>query len=159
MISSLSPDSIPATSPQFTLTVNGSSFANGAVVRFKGASKVTTFVNSTKLTATIPASDVATVGTAQVDVVNPGPGGVPSNPVSFIIKIRNPLPTITSLSPTGVVAPGSAMTLNVFGSNFVANACGTCGSTVRWNASPRTTTFVSQSQLQASIPEIGRAHV
>ncbi len=145
VVSSLSPDTIPATSPQFTLTVNGSNFVDGAVVRFKGLDKVTTFVNSTKLTALIPATDVMTVGTAQVRVFNPAPAGGLSNAVSFTIGIRNPLPTITSLSPAGSTTTGSGILLNVFGSNFVFN------STVRWNAANRTTTFISSNQLQASL--------
>ena len=43
------------------LTVNGTGFVSGAsVVRFNGSARPTTFVNSTQLTAAIPASDLAT---------------------------------------------------------------------------------------------------
>jgi hypothetical protein len=49
------------------------------------------------------------------------------------------------LSPSPAIAGNSAFTLTVTGSNFVSS------STVQWNGSPRTTTFVSNSSLQSSI--------
>src|SRR5947209_14880976 len=59
-----------------------------------------------------------------------------SNPVPFV---NQPLVPMT-------VVPGSpAFTLTVNGTGFVS------GSVVNWNGSPRTTTFVSSSQLTATI--------
>ncbi|MCI0400489.1 MAG: IPT/TIG domain-containing protein, partial [Gammaproteobacteria bacterium] len=69
----------------FTLTVNGSNFINGSVVRWNGADRTTTFVSATQLTATIPASDIATAGTAAVTVFTPLPGGGASYPQSFFV--------------------------------------------------------------------------
>ena len=60
-------------------------------------------------------------------------------------KSKNPVPTLTSFSPTSATAGGAAFTLSVIGSGFVA------GSTVHWNASAHTTTFVSSTQLTAAI--------
>ena len=57
----------------------------------------------------------------------------------------NPVPSISSASPASATAGGSAFTLTVNGSNFVS------ASTVHWNGSSRSTTFVSASQLTASI--------
>jgi hypothetical protein len=57
----------------------------------------------------------------------------------------NPLPTVSSLSPTSVTVGGAAFTLTVNGTNFIAS------STVQWNGSARSTTFVSSTQLQAQI--------
>jgi len=57
----------------------------------------------------------------------------------------NPVPTLSALSPTSAMAAGPAFTLTVTGTNFVN------GSTVRWNGSARTTTFVSATQLTAAI--------
>ncbi|MER3465584.1 MAG: hypothetical protein C4329_15405, partial [Chitinophagaceae bacterium] len=56
-----------------------------------------------------------------------------------------PTPTTTSISPNNATAGGSAFTLTVNGTNF------TNASTVRWNGSNRTTTFVSATQLTAAI--------
>ncbi|GIW01933.1 IPT/TIG domain-containing protein [Roseiflexus sp.] len=143
-ITALSPTSAVAGGPGFTLTITGTNFVNGSVVRWNGNDRTTTFVSSTQLTATIPAADIATAGTANVTVVNPAPGGGESGTATF--TITNPTPTITSLSPSTTVAGGSGFTLTVAGTNFVN------GSVVRWNGNDRTTTFVSGAQLTATIP-------
>ncbi len=143
VITSLFPDTIPAGTPNpFTLTVNGFGFLTGSKVRWKGADRTTQFISANQLTATIPTSDVTTAGTAKVTVFSCGPV---SNAATFIVAIRNPLPTITSLNPPGSLQTGSSIALSVFGSNFVFN------STVRWNGGDRTTTFVNSGQLQAML--------
>src|SRR6185295_19987468 len=58
----------------------------------------------------------------------------------------NPVPAITSLSPTSITAGSTGSTLTVNGSNFVS------GSTINVNGSSRPTTFVSPSQLTATLP-------
>ena len=62
-------------------------------------------------------------------------------------------PTISSLSPSSATAGGTGFTLGVTGSGLVS------GSTVRWNGSALTTTFVSSTQLNAAVPaaQIGSA--
>jgi len=60
-------------------------------------------------------------------------------------KQKNPVPILTSVSPTSVMAGASAFTLTVNGLSFVA------GSTVNWNGAARATTFVSGSRLTAAI--------
>ncbi len=143
-ISSISPATAVAGSGGFTLTITGTNFVNSSVVRWNGSDRPTTFVSSTQLTAAIPASDVATAGTANVTVFNPAPGGGTSNTATF--TITNPLPTITAISPATTVAGSGGFTLTITGTNFVN------GSVVRWNGSPRPTTFVSSTQLTAAIP-------
>jgi Putative Ig domain len=66
---------------------------------------------------------------------NGGGGGTPQNPV----------PRVVALSPSNTDVGGNAFTLTVTGSNFIAS------STVQWNSTPRTTAFVSSTQLTASI--------
>ena len=76
----------------------------------------------------------------------PSPGGSDPQP-----NATNPVPAITSLSPS--CAPEGEQVLNpnvngqllVNGQNFVA------GSVVRWNGNDRPTTFLSSSQLSALI--------
>ncbi len=74
-ISSLSPSSATAGGPSFTLTINGSNFVSGdeigwtlvaGSVNFPGTK--TTFVDSTKLTAQIPAALIASPTAVQVFV-------------------------------------------------------------------------------------------
>lgn len=60
----------------FTLSVSGNNFLNGAQVLFNGAMLTTTFISSTSLSA----SGTSTVaGTATVEVINPGTGSATSN--------------------------------------------------------------------------------
>ncbi len=86
VIGSISPSSATAGGPTFTLTVQGSKFVSGSVVNWNGSARTTTFVSKTKLTASIPAADIATAGTASVTVVNGPPGGGTSNAKTFTIN-------------------------------------------------------------------------
>jgi hypothetical protein len=67
----------------FTLTVNGSGFTTGSVVRWNGSNRPTTFVSSTRLTAAIYAADVSTIADIPVTVYDPYPlpGGTLTLPV------------------------------------------------------------------------------
>ena len=71
-VTQLSPDTATSGGPGLTLTVNGSSFASNAVVNWNGAQQTTKYVTGNQLTATIPATAIATAGTVQVSVTNPG---------------------------------------------------------------------------------------
>ena len=142
----LSPTSASAGGSAFTLTVNGSSFVNGSIVQWKGASRTTTYVSSIQLTAAITAADIASAGTASVTVFNPAPGGGTSNAQTFTINaVTNPVPATTGLSPASASPGGAAFTLTVNGSNYIN------GSVVQWNGASRTTTYVSSTQLTAAI--------
>ncbi len=143
---SLSPASATAGGAGFTLTVNGSNFINGSTVQWNGASRTTTYVSSTQLTAAIQAADIVSAGTATVTVFNPAPGGGTSNSQTFLINAaNNPVPLTTSLSPSSATAGGAGFTLTVIGSNFIN------GSVVQWSGASRTTTYVSSNQLTAAI--------
>ena len=82
----LLPDAIKPGSAGFTLTVNGTGFVSGAVVKWNGNVRTTTFISKSRLTASILSTDVAKASTASVTVVNPSPGGGSSNVVFFPIK-------------------------------------------------------------------------
>ncbi|HEV3139970.1 MAG TPA: S8 family serine peptidase, partial [Vicinamibacterales bacterium] len=84
-LSSIAPASAPASSGAFTLTVNGGSFGSNSIVRWNGGDRPTTYVTDSKLTAAIPASDLAAPGTASVTVFTPAPGGGTSSPLTFTI--------------------------------------------------------------------------
>ena len=103
---SLSPSSATAGGAAFSLTVNGTGFVSTSVVKFNGAARTTTFVNATQLTAAITAADIATAGTATVNVTNPAPGGGTSANLSFTIGAAAG-PTLTSLAPTSAIVGGA----------------------------------------------------
>jgi hypothetical protein len=146
-LASISPPSALAGSGGFTLTVNGANFANvesNSVVQWNGNPLATTYVSSSQMTAAVPATDVATAGTPSVTVFTPTPGGGTSNSLPF--TVNNPVPALTSISPTNTAAGGPAFTLTVNGSNFVQ------GSWVQWNTFSLFTTYVSATQLTALVP-------
>lgn len=58
---------------------------------------------------------------------------------------QNPVPTITSISPTTAVAGGQAFTLTVTGTNFIQ------GSIVNFGGNAKSTTYVSATQVTAAI--------
>jgi hypothetical protein len=70
-VSSLSPSSATAGGDGFVLTVNGSNFNSSSVVTWNGTSVTTSFVSSKQLTTTIPTTDIAQPGAAEVFVYNP----------------------------------------------------------------------------------------
>jgi hypothetical protein len=139
-ITSISPTSAIAGGPAFTLTVNGSGFQSGAAVQWNGNPLTTTFVNASRITASVPANLISNAGTAQITVLS---GAVTSNPVTFTI---NPAPVVSTISPNTATAGGPAFTLTVNGTGFSA------GSTIRWNTVTLSTRFVSATQLTATVP-------
>jgi len=54
------------------ITLTGSNFLPGVAVNWNGSYRTTTIVDATHLTVAIPASDLATAGTASLAAVNPG---------------------------------------------------------------------------------------
>ena len=67
-ITSMSPSSVAAGGAAFPLTVTGANFVPSTTVMWNGAALATTYVSATELTASVPASLVATPGTASVTV-------------------------------------------------------------------------------------------
>jgi FG-GAP-like repeat/Cep192 domain 4/Abnormal spindle-like microcephaly-assoc'd, ASPM-SPD-2-Hydin/HYDIN/CFA65/VesB-like, Ig-like domain len=86
------PSSQVAGASGFTLSLTGGGFLPGAIVEWNGAPLATNFVGNTQLTATVPASSVATPGTASLNVFNPGPGGGLSNTQWF--PVSTPVSTL-----------------------------------------------------------------
>jgi uncharacterized protein (TIGR03437 family) len=141
-IVTLSPNTTAAGGPTFTLTVTGSGFVAGSVVQWNGSQVPTTYLGTTQLSASVPASLVASPGNASVTVVNPGSGT--SNAATFTVTL--PTPTISSVSPSSANSGGSAFPLTVSGSGFVL------GAAVLWNGTALATSFGSGNQLTAIVP-------
>ncbi|HSZ18449.1 MAG TPA: hypothetical protein VK770_01585 [Candidatus Acidoferrum sp.] len=164
ILSFVSPTSAIVGGPGFTITANGSGFTTGAIILWNGTQLTTTLVSSIQLTAPVPASDLTTAGTVKVAVQIPGSAQSAtnvnnttttevSNVVLFTIgAAQGPGPVITSLSASTTSAPSTpycssqGFTLTVNGTNFTSDAV------VNWNGSPQATTFVSATQITASIP-------
>jgi hypothetical protein len=151
-ITALSPTGVLAGSPGFQLTITGQNFVNASVVTVNGDNRDTTFVSATSLSVQIQSADVATAGDVQIAVVNPpgsssgsssGQGGA-SSPVSLVVK--NPVPTISSLSPIALAAGTTTTTpVTITGSSFVPD------SVIQVDGSPVTTTFGGGTQISMSL--------
>ena len=92
-----------------------------------------------------------TAGAYTVAISASNAGGTGS--ATLTLTINNPVPTTTSISPASTTAGSAQFTLTVNGTNFVST------STVYWNGSPLTTTFVSSTQLTAIVPAANVAAV
>src|SRR5215472_10322615 len=151
-ITSISPFTANAGSAAITtFTVNGNGFIPGtSTISFTiNGSSVTltpTASSTTQLTATIPSTSLATGGAAAVAVVNTA---TTSNSMPF--TVLNPVPGITSISPTTVTAGTTNLVLTVNGSGFLSGANGT---SVLFNGTfvSGTVTVNSPTQLTIQVP-------
>lgn len=147
-LASLLPASAPAGSPALTVRVLGENFVPGAVARVNGNDRPTTYVNPGELKVELSASDLANAGVRTITVFTPAPGGGLSlNDLPFTISApgQNPIPSIDALSPQGANAGDPAMTLTIYGVNFIN------GSEVQWNGVNRPATFISSSELRINL--------
>ncbi len=137
----LLPTAVAPGASGFILSVSGTGFVSGATIDFNHIPLATTFVDSSHLTAMVPAADVANAGTAAVTVVNPGPGGGASN-VAYL-PVATPESTVTFANaansplhvyfPLGIAAadlnedgkPDLAVAANIRLYVFVGNGDGT----------------------------------
>jgi hypothetical protein len=78
--------------------VNGTGFVSTSVVQWNGTALTTHFVSGSQLTATVPASDIASAGSGWVTVTNPAPGGGTSLPAFLRIATPEAAPSFTSYS-------------------------------------------------------------
>lgn len=92
LMASISPSSATAGGASFNLTVSGSNFVNTSVVRWNTTNLTTSYVSATQLTASVPASLIASAGTADITVFTGTPGGGTSTGQTFTI---NAAPVVT----------------------------------------------------------------
>jgi hypothetical protein len=144
-VASLSPSSLTAGAAAQTLTINGTGFLSNSTVTFNGASHADTYLSASQLTISLSTADLATAGSYPVVVTNQAPGGGPSVAFSFTVSATNPVPTVTSLSPSSLTAGATAQTLTINGTGFLAT------STVTFNGVAHTPAYVSASQLTISL--------
>ncbi|MGH9521282.1 MAG: hypothetical protein ACRD3E_01980, partial [Terriglobales bacterium] len=114
---SIQPPTVTMGSAAFTVTVTGTNFFAGALVYWNNASRVTQYISSTQLTASILASDVVSAGTASVTVQNPSPSAGISNVVAF--NIGSSVPQITQITPGSGYAGDTTLTLDIQGAGFL----------------------------------------
>src|SRR5664280_1575221 len=118
-ITGISPTTVSAGGPNFTLTVTGSGFLTNSVVQIKGSNRPAVYKSTLQLTATIFASDIVTPGTLQVAVFNPfgTGGGLTSNSVPLTVSSLSS-PVRISASPEFTAQAADRVSMTLVGTNF-----------------------------------------
>jgi len=142
-ITSLNTPIVPANSADTVVVINGSGFLPATIARFNGSPRVTTYLSPTQVTAVITAADLAAAGKFALTAFNPGPGGGTS--AASTLEVDNPAPVITGLSPSSLPTGSPTQTINILGSGFIPSTVVQIGGT------PRTTTYVTQTQIRVLI--------
>lgn len=167
----ISPTGLAAGDTDFLLTVNASQF-NGftskSVIQWNNNALPTTYVDTTTLTAMVPANLLAKPGVAYVNTLTPqsgnGQNGL-SNTLAFnIYGAPNPVPTITSVSPDNAQACGTScgsasVNITVSGTNFLSTS-NNGGSlvtfqdklTTQQQPTALTISSISDSEIKAVVP-------
>jgi hypothetical protein len=123
------PNSVPAGGSGVTIKVtpadhsnssglvpSATGFTNTTKVAWNGEERPTTFVSATEIDAGIPASDLATQGTAQVSIFDLAPGGGTSPSFTFTITASGPDFSLSLDQPSDTAQAGTkvpvAITIN-----------------------------------------------
>jgi uncharacterized protein YjdB len=105
------PAVVTAGGTDFTLIVKGSRFAPGAQVLVGGVVRTTEYVSAAELRAVVHASDVATAGDVQIQVINAAPGGGTSDALTLTVAPAGV--AYVDMQPNAVtVAVGATVTLS-----------------------------------------------
>ena len=181
-ITSLSPSSADAGGTSFALTVNGTNFPTSATVNWGGTALTTTFIGSGQITATVPASLIATVGTASVTVTAAGSTSTAAtftiNPAAQTITFPNPGTQSYGVAPIKLTATassglevsyavisgpaavsGSGSTLTITGAGLIKVQATQTGNSNYTAANPVTMSFtVSQAALTVTANDTSKVY-
>jgi len=124
----VSPPSLSAGSAALTLNISGTGFASASVVLVNDSSRVTTYVSSTLLQATLLPSDLTHGGTLNITVTNPPPGGGTTPAITFAV-------TDYAVSPPSSFPPVTAGQTASF-ALIVSPSYGTFANPVTFTAAP-----------------------
>jgi hypothetical protein len=142
-VQSINPSAAFVGSAALTLTVNGSGFVSGSNVVFNGTTLATTYVNGSKLTATVPAGSLGAAGDFPVAVSNPPPGGGLTAPVVF--KVQYPAPQVTSVAPSSGAVGSGPTDVVVTGVGFFIT------SQITFDGAPSATVYQDATHLKATL--------
>ena len=143
-VSLLVPASISAGSGATTVTLTGTSFFPVTAVQIGGAIENTTYLSSTQVTATIPASQLIQGALLSVIVLNDASTSGASAPVTFTVK--NPVPAITQIVPGNLYTGTPTTSVSILGSGFVPTTIIQSGGT------SLPTAYVNGNLLTAILP-------
>jgi hypothetical protein len=145
-ITRLSPNSIQAaalTHPinSLNLVVYGEGFSRNHLVYWDNSAQPTTYVSPTKLLAKIDKGAFYDPGPRQITVGN---GAGISGPATFTV-ITDPVPILTSITPSVIQAGGGPFRLTAIGINLPRFAV------IQWNLADKPTKYFSSEAVDANI--------
>jgi hypothetical protein len=123
--------------------VTGTGFLSTTTVQVGGVTEATTYVSSTRVTATVTAAQLASGSQLSVIALN---GSASSGSGAAVqLEVKNPVPTITQLAPATLVTGTTSQTVAVIGTGFVP------ATVIDVNNSARTTIYVSATQVDVAL--------
>ena len=143
-ITSLSVAKTLAGSAEMTLDIAGTGFVPDVTVHFGPVTLTPTSVSSTQISILIPKELLAKGGVHSVTASNLSPGGGASNSLDFTVE--NPVPTLTSISLSNIVAGSGDFVLALTGTQFVESSSVVLGST------SLTPAVSSSTEMSVSVP-------
>jgi hypothetical protein len=87
-INDIEPKSIEPLTENVIVTIKGTGFVKGIVLRINGTNRETEFIDEMKLTAKLLPEDVEKEGELELTVFNPAPGGGESTPMKLKIATK-----------------------------------------------------------------------
>ena len=128
LLTSITPSSKAVGAAAFTMTLDGNDFGQPSgtpqiLVDGAPAGVAVLTTTATEITATIPATVMATPGLHQISVSQPGHAANPSNPTDGItFSVTGPAPTLSLISPNQANTGAASFTLTATGTNFACTA-------------------------------------
>jgi hypothetical protein len=131
-LSGIAPSTALVGASAITIIATGSNFTDGVAIQWNGNALATTCVeanvaiqvactSATELTASVPASDFTTAGSAKVTLSNPSPGGGTSGSLNFTIAAPPVAKTWTRVV-YGITVPWDEVWDSVHGKLYVSTA-------------------------------------
>ena len=134
------------------VSIIGSDFVSSSLVQLDGQPALTTFGNSTGLTAIVPRELFMREGAVEVTVQN-GDGQTSNGVLFAVLPAKGPAPQISRLLPDSC-GSGAGFNIQPNGDSAVAleGTDFTPGATIYFDATPLLTTFGDRVTLTATIP-------
>lgn len=130
--------------PSLTLTVYGTGFFDDTTVYINNILSPFILISQTKLQIELIAEDLEYGRYIEVTASNPPPGGGSSNKAIF--TVFNPVPELSSISPTSIISGSPDFNLTLAGNNFVKT------SIVSFNNQNYPVRYISNTQIETTIP-------
>lgn len=141
VITSLSPASVTAGLPGFSLIVNGAAFTLDSTINWGGTALETVYVSPTELVASVTDNLLQNSGNVGITVSN----SLGASPASTL-TVNPAAPIINSFAPYQATAGMASYSMTFTGNFFTA------ATTAKWGLTTLATTYVSPTELIATVP-------